>query len=510
MNQNDRREKISEIIGNIDEKYLCEAEKAASEGFSEESGTKSRKNAKALKLPVRKGWMIAAVAVLVLLIGGASAFMISSEAKEYSEAVTFFEENDLPMDGLTRAEVKEVYRDITKRTFTSRKTEEVIRARVAGLEILQDEPTPEELAAVWDRNPWNKTIKKNGDSYRIRQEEKRSEIGTYLDFRGIEITSYSEGFDKSVVEFYHDAELVWSADITKFYAKDCLLTSAGTIVWGRKHIITKDATRTRAWMARIDETGQVVWQKPIMHGFDDEAVITVLDDGDGLFTLVTQGDRKLCVSQFDSDAKELASFRSELQKDYGVAAVVRLQDGYLIQLQKWNDQCLVRMDADGTMHEPFRIEGEDCDYFISDMAEFEGKIYLSARAVPPAEAGKKYRNDLTEVLLDLMFRQGAREMTSEELTPMIRDNYTAVLLICDPDGGMPETFYSVEGCLGGALHVRGTGTLEWEVQSVTSSEYVVRSAYTIDGLAKIWQYTFDENGELLKQEDTGNTETFRR
>ncbi len=45
------------------------------------------------------------------------------------------------------------------------------------------------------------------------------------------------------------------------------------------------------------------------------------------------------------------------------------------------------------------------------------------------------------------------EISSEELTPLVRDNYTAVLLVCDPEGGAPETFYSVQGSLGGKLRV---------------------------------------------------------
>ena len=517
MNQKDRREKISEIIGNIDDKYIYEAGKAASEGFSEETRTNSRKNEKALKLPVRKGWIAAAAAALVLLLGGMSAVVISAEAKEYRKAVTFFEENDLPMEGLSRAEVKEVYRDITTRTFTSPKTEEVIRERVAGLEILQDAPTPEELASIWDESPWQKVIRKNGDSYQILIEWKRTEkeIVHYrskkhkdivvTDEPVMTIISSSLGFDKSIVEFYHDAELAWSADITEFSAEECLLTSMGTIVWGRED----SGKNTRVWLARIDETGQVLWAKALRPRFSRESAVTVLDDGDGTFTLVTQGDGQVCFSRYDADCNQLDTMSAPLG-EYGVAAATRLGDGYLLQLRKWNDQCLARMDADGTMHDPFRIEDDDCDYFISDMVEFEGKIYLSARAVPPAEPKRKYRNDLTAVLLDIMWRPDVREMTSEELTPLIRSNYTAVLLVLDPESGKPETFYSVEGCLGSYLHVRGTGKLEWEVQSITSSRYRGLNSYTVDGKMEIWQYTFDENGELLLQEDTGNTETFTR
>ena len=177
MNQKDRREKISEIIGKIDDKYIYEAGKAASESFSEETRTKSYRNAKALKLPVRKGWIAIAAAALVLLLGGMSAVVISAEAKEYRKAVTFFEENDLPMEGLSRAEVKAVYRDITTSSFTYEKTADVIRRAVPGYEIEQDTPTPEALAELWNKNVWIRSVSKSGLDFRFDYEKEKKEQG---------------------------------------------------------------------------------------------------------------------------------------------------------------------------------------------------------------------------------------------------------------------------------------------------------------------------------------------
>ena len=103
------------------------------------------------------------------------------------------------------------------------------------------------------------------------------------------------------------------------------------------------------------------------------------------------------------------------------------------------------------------------------------------------------------------------EITSEELTPIVRDNYTAILLICDPEGGAPKTFYSVKGSLGGDLSVNTSGQLEWNVESITTTfDSPITSYFTIGGNCAVFCYTFDAEGNLTGQTDTGNTVPYRR
>ena len=63
---------------------------------------------------------------MLLCVIGLTAHSLSVEAKEYQAAVEFFETNKLSTDGLTRTEVKEIYRDITTNKFQYKKTGEVI------------------------------------------------------------------------------------------------------------------------------------------------------------------------------------------------------------------------------------------------------------------------------------------------------------------------------------------------------------------------------------------------
>jgi hypothetical protein len=145
------------------------------------------------------------------------------------------------------------------------------------------------------------------------------------------------------------------------------------------------------------------------------------------------------------------------------------------------------------------------------MAEYEGRIYLSAYAVPKMQ-DEGLRHEIAAILDYVFSKEEVRwDISSEELTPIVRENYTAMLLICDPEGGAPKTFYSVKGSLGGDLSVNTSGQLEWNVESITTTFFSpVTSYFTIGGNCAVFCYTFDAEGNLMGQTDTGNTVPYRR
>ena len=445
----------------------------------------------------RWGTLAACMALVVSLAGVAFA----AEAREYSAAVEFFEDNGLPMEGLSRSEVKAVYRDITAQRFTYDKTAEVLERWVPGLEIAQREPTPEELAALWNRNVWMNTRLESGISYRIDYQER---LDNALGFNVL---------DKSILECYRDGDLLWTAEFPKLLIESSTFTSAGTAVWGRNDTWSSNQT-TYGWVGRVDESGNILWRRQLAHGFQHEYVSQVLDNRDGTWAVISRGDFKyLCLSQYDMNGKEL-SFRQTEVGNLGIWNAARLGDGYLVQL---GDQAegetarLAKLDRDGNLIDNFTYEGEDCDYYITNMAEFGDRVYLSAYAVPKqanSDWGSRYE---IANILEYVFDKENWEIASEELTPIVRDNYTAVLLLCDPEGGAPETFYSVKGSLGGKLTVNDAGELVWEVESVTSTFFSpATSSFTIGGTCQVFQYTFNTAGHLLHQEDTEETVPYRR
>ena len=174
---------------------------------------------------------------------------------------------------------------------------------------------------------------------------------------------------------------------------------------------------------------------------------------------------------------------------------------------------IVQVDYDGNITDSFSYSDEDFYYSITDMIEFNGNIYLSAYAVPrlsneEPNAGSRY--ELANVV-KYLFDNNIWEISSEALTPMVRDNYTAMLLVCEPKTGKPQEFYSVNGSLGGKLSVSDTGNLIWDVESITSTFFSpATSSFTIGGTSYVFRYAFDTSGLLISQEKTNEVVNFRR
>ncbi len=465
------------------------------------------------KAPAFRKWgvLAACMALVVTMVGG----IFVAEAKEYSAAVEFFETNCLSTEGLSRSDVKAVYRDITTNQFTYSKTAEVIEQAVPGIEISQRQPTPEELANMWT---WKITdhiiIPIDVSGYRIELDYKKDEK------LGIMVR------DKYYLKRYENGEQVWQTEFDKdldYWSS----VSEGAVVWGRDRLPSSE--NYYAWIALVDENGNILWEHPLDHGFKSEYIFTVLDNRDGTWAIFSKGDSKyFCLSQYDREGNEL-SFRKTEMDDPWVINSVRLGDGYLVQfddsIDMWNklgfgnasSSSVFRLDRDGNLSDSFTYEGEDCDYYITDMIEFEGRMCLSAYAVPKSDPNR--RDVPTEIVnivdyvkkyLKKDYKKDDWGITSEALTPLVRDNYTAVLLLCDSEGGTPEIFYSVTGSIGGKLAVNDAGELVWNVESVVDTYYSPFGFCRLGGTCQMFRYTFDKGGIMLRREDIGETVHFVR
>lgn len=411
-----------------------------------------------------------------------------------------------------------VSRNITLTRHSGDNPAEVIRLSVPGVEILREEPAPEDSAALWDGNQSSTGIKYQWNyEYQFGAE-------------------YSE-WDKVIVECQRNGKTLWKTEFPtlgknwgddEFSVRDCIMTSAGTAVWGeRTHwsVVIDDSKSHNldyGWIARIDDKGNKLWQIELNHGFENEHIKAVLDNGDGTWAVISDGDFEyLCLSQFDINGNEL-SFQKTKVNGINISNAARLGDGYLVQTNRVytaaeiNDEkdsnrgrtYLVKLDHNGNVTDSFAYEGDDCDYYIIDMAEFEGKVYLSAYAVPK-QTDEGGRHEIANIL-DYVFSKENWVISSEELTPIVRENYTAVLLVCDPNGGEPKSFCSAKGSLGGALSVEDN-QLKWNEESIVSTFFSpYTNSFSIGGKCKIYQYSFDKSGTLVGCENTGKTAGFNR
>ena len=452
--------------------------------------------ANAKKAPARHiRWGALAACLVALALAGAG-FGVAAEAKEYNTALAFFEENSLSPEGLSRADVKRVYRDITMGRFTLEETAEVITRAVPGAELPTPEDlTPEALETLWNRDVWMRRFSSTGFSYKLDYTEKMNPAMGF------------ETLEKSIVRCYKGGELQWTAEFPEFYVEDCAYTDLGTAVWGK----TAD-TFDRALLARVDENGSVTWVSELEHGMQYETVTAVLDAGDGTWAVISGGDRgTLCFSKFAMNGSELLRQKTELDGAMPRGAA-RLGEGYLVQVGNFmenKESSIVKLDAEGNRTDTFTYTGEDCDYYMTDLLEYGGFVYLSAYAVPK-QTDEGGRHEIADILDDIFSRE-VMWIDEEELIAKLRKNYTAVLLLCDPAGGDPKTFYSVPGALGGALAVNDAGDLKWETQKLESAFFSpATNAFTVGGACRIVNYTFAPNGVLRGQETTDETVGFFR
>ena len=493
-----KKETVSRAVDGIDAKFIDEAAAfalpSAADGARENDGSVGAKRRRLRRI----GW--AAVCAALIAIACSAAYAVAAEAREYGKAIAFFEENGLSADGLSRSEVKAVYRDITTKSFTNEKTAEVLRASVPGWEIAEEEPAPEELAALWDQNAARASLSGHGIEYRVDYRYALDER------RGFEI------LEESVLECLKDGEPLWSASFTDFLPEGWSYAGGMTVVWGMNTTYSYEDT-ARAWVALADGEGNILWQRCLDHGFRYEYAAAVLRGADGAWAVFTRGDSAyLCLTRLDDDGRELGFQKTEVG-NYGIRGAARLGDGYIVQL--WNGltgdtALLYRMDREGNVTSSYRYEADDCDYYLTDMIEFEGRIYLSAYAVPK-QTDPGGRHEIADILASIFSREGGWDISEEELTPLVRDNYTAVLLLCDPEGGEPKTFYSVKGSLGGKLAVNGNGELEWDAESLTSAFFSpATSSFTIGASCAVYRYVFDAAGTLIGRADTGEVVPYRR
>lgn len=457
----------------------------------------------------RKGKMIwrpklaiAACLALVLCLGLGS-YAYAAEVKEYNAAVQFFADYGLSTEGLTRSQIKAVYRDIITESFTYGKTTEVILSKttVGGYEIdqLPLQFSPEELEKLWE------------SLYQSLRSGRRYEHDSSYDY---DEKGHLHWIGSTIRKYDNNDSLLWSFTTDHFQIKDYQEVSDGVILIGRKEVSWSSARIDFSYIAKLNHSGQLQWEHLFRNDFDlnSEYIAKVVENSDGSYAVFSRGDSTyLCLSQYTSDGERTLFQKTEVG-NYAIKNAVRLGDGYLVQLFSSREGVcanIVKVDRKGNVSDSFTYSDEEHSYCIQDTIEYGGKVYLSAYAVPKPNVAGDYRE--IQTILDYVFSQKNWEIPESKLTEMVRQNYTAMLLVCDPDSGVPQEFYSVTGALGGALKVDENDQLIWDVESVASTFFSpTTSSFTIGGVNLIFRHRFDASGSLISQEATGETAVFRR
>ena len=427
--------------------------------------------------------LAAAACVALLLSAGAGVYAYASAKKEYKNALTFFYENELSTEGLTKNEIKEVYRDFYSQSFTNDLTTDVLlNSRpdvVRGYEITGD-------ASEWDTTVPDTSL----SDYKTPVYYEFEVLYTPIeDTLNPQTQTYKERFDKSIFTKYRNGEKVWEVSFTDFsingYYGDPESETEPILVYGTVPY-TADIDDSVATLLALDADGNLLWKVIQNNATGYDRIDKILSHPDGSYTAFGRCgytgdnfDNALTVNKYDKNGTQLFANTIDI-RDHVIPNVALTGSGYLVHLSSYvtiEYSRILMLDSEGNLLRDFRYESEENDFFISDLCEYNGTVYISGYSTP--KAPEEYRNymmrDLYAIVdnihsFDNRDKYVNNSFTKEELLSMFRDQFTAVLLVCGPDAGTPQEFYSVAGSLGDEVYVTGDSVC-WFTKDIIDSSY---------------------------------------
>ena len=204
-------------------------------------GAKRRPSQRRRLLPI-----IAAAAFFVLIFVTACTI----DEIEHQKAVRFFNEHGLETEGLSRAELRQVHKDITSGSFSLEATSEIIIHEVYGYEVVYGRPTPNDLKELWNRQ------------FGVPKET----AGVLYKYYPIDPNASSG--ERYTVEKYIDGEEIYKINLPKNrvvishteYGSDALVF--GMLCGG-----DIGSTSSNGWAALIDEYGNIVWENEVLPNY---------------------------------------------------------------------------------------------------------------------------------------------------------------------------------------------------------------------------------------------------
>ncbi|MBO4384026.1 MAG: hypothetical protein J5854_01230 [Clostridia bacterium] len=499
LGQEELEEVMKSIMGKRPDRASEDSIKAL---FDKKTGLDSSGRERSVRRAFPLKW-VAALAALARVLG-AGGVIFAGEAKAYGKAAAFFAENGLSTEGLTHAEIKAVYRDITTESFTYSKTAQVIARNlqtnnVGGWELIMNDPDPVTVREYWEK------------MYRLYL-EKAVYIPDYSDKTTLEngTGNVRVSHEYGTLKKFVGEECVWSyrSDKMRFYygveVSDGVL-GVGVVMedyYGPESGLGElDSRKYTPAVTKLTRDGEFVWFVTWDNGAAEEQISSVVENADGSLTVLsTERNRTasrfgLAVSTVTKDGKYAGTVFNPTETDVWVCDTVRFDGGYFAILYDNSTlkQRLIRIDADGSLANEYSYSDDGREYRLSSIALFEGKLYISAVAVDG------------ELIRELNARAAKGEtIGSEEYTEFLKKAYTAVLLVTDAGGGAPRVFYESKGSQPPYPLKVENGKLVWTVLTVVSAQYTPAYGYKGDIVIDVREYLIAPDGSVSEFESSAS------
>lgn len=406
------------------------------------------------------------------------AFSVYSEAREYKEAVTFFERYDLSTSGLSRSEVKKVYKDISTGTFTYDKTIEIMNT--ISMEIYQvelEDANPDVLKALWH--------------------QKYSEINAPENKEGIKYLFNGTFFQK-----YNNGELIWQTDVGADIDCCYLVLDKGILIAGNTENGIMQAVL-------LDDSGNIQWEyqsKAVMRSpsiaFKENTIHIVGQEYQSKGT-------KLSILNLDLRGSLISETTNMLDEYINIQSLAVTDDGYIVKAFQGGEKEILGLSFNGELLNKtiFTLNGRES--VIKDILYYEGQLYISAvffKTNTDAFYSDKFSllyeefwtayeaNGFGAGNENYDFELGAEYNT--KLADIFKEQYSASLLILDEDGSV-NSVYTVNGGYCTDLSVSETEQLLWQVFRIDQAKLAIPPVSSCSAYIYSTEFAFCFDNEML-------------
>ena len=428
----------------------------------------------------RRAVVALAACVAVMASLGIGAFAYAEEAREYGEAVAFCEQNDIDVTGMTRGEIKEVYRSFKNGTLVYDTEQPGEPEYTESTQQIGGTVIPAETFAPEEPVEYRPDDRKVG---MCCWEEKGNGSGT--------------------VSYYFDHELVWSCEIEGMDYSWPEWVDDGMVLTGwERGTLTPMAIK-------LDDNGEFLWSRTLGEG----EITAVTGENDGSVTIfaycedyASGTNDRVIVSRIDPEGGLVWQTETVTPDPIRIGDEVEhygegyLAIGYIDDFDGiWNAQRIVRFDGEGNLMGEFSYSADGVDYHLYDIELYGEKLYISAYVRDDSVFGS--------LCGDETWANAA--VSDEEFTDMVKRAFKAVLLVCDPETCEISSFCEAEGSYCRDLKEDGEGFLCWDVNSVYSASYVPGlNSEAVKGKVGTYTCRFDLDGRLVDRTDHGEVMDF--
>ncbi len=474
--------------------------------------TRLRKDNFSIKLITKKAFIIPCLIFILCLFSiGAYATV---EAKEYQEAVEFFEENNLLLDGLTKKEIKKVYKDITTDSFTYELTGKVlvnsIKNNIHGYQIEYD---PEKITISYLKSVWEQWK----ELFEMRKKSVYYDIKHIYDEYGYGSTFYNL-FLYSTFGKYDGDDVLWSLDLD-YYIKSAHETNDLILLFSTKEYYNNTHQERIYIISLLTSHGEILWEKEFIFNEVGEYGVKIIDNKDNTFSFITFNSNTNIFHFYNLDKNgfnnlteiNISNVKENDEERLGMTNIVNFQDGYLVVI---NATKIIKINQDGSLEKEYIYQNEDNHaYVITNLIEYNNKVYISGHCINQPTIETQYGRNEIGSILDYLREQFRNDIpvTIEEVTKLLQEHYKAVLLICDEESITPTEFYEVKGALGSKLEINEDNQLVWDVEYIINAMFSpYTSSFTVGGVLLVYNYIFDQNGNLVTIINTKESKEYRR